>query len=251
MANSTRTASGICTRGVFLCIWCRPRSRIFFRQLQQSLAGDAGNGSLRRVRVVRWLSGLNWSGDATGRLPFLLGKYGSYQATEEYANYRILTYAAPALDLPWELYRQMESLAITYDGGISLQGAALGLHGGAQGSIHQPLAAPLGQPIWVVLDWRAQAAPKTAYRISLRLRDASGQVAYQLDDDLLNSDHKGSDFWQPGEAVESLHSLPIPATLAPGMYELMLVVYDNQTLTPTVQVGTWQPEMALARLELR
>jgi hypothetical protein len=221
------------------------------RQMQQRLAEDAGNGSLRRVRVVRWLSGLNWSGDATGRLPFLLGKYGSYQATEESANYRILTYAAPALDSPWEFYRQMEPLAITYDGGISLQGAALGLHGGAQGSIHQPLAAPLGQPIWVVLDWGAQAAPKAAYRVSLRLRDASGQVAYQLDDDLLNFDHQGSDFWQPGEAAESLHILPIPATLAPGAYDLMLVVYNSQTLTPTVQVGTWQPELVLAHLELR
>ena len=97
----------------------------------------------------------------------------------------------------------------------------------------------------------AQAAPKAAYRTSLRLRDASGQMVYQLDDDLLNFDHQGSDFWQPGDAVESLHILPFPATLAPGTYDLMLVVYDNQTLTPTVQVGTWQPEVALARLELR
>ena len=48
----------------------------FAPRLQQLLAGDAGHGSLRRARIVRWTSGLNWSGDATGRLPFLLGKYG-------------------------------------------------------------------------------------------------------------------------------------------------------------------------------
>ena len=31
---------------------------------------------------------------------------------------------------------------------------------------------------------------------------------------------------------------------------LRLVVYDFLTLTPTVQQGTWQPEITLARLRL-
>ena len=33
-------------------------------------------------------------------------------------------------------------------------------------------------------------------------------------------------------------------------YELRLVVYDAETLTPTVEIGVWEAETTLARLRL-
>ena len=36
-----------------------------------------------------------------------------------------------------------------------------------------------------------------------------------------------------------------------GTMSLRLVVYDDKTQTPTVQVGIWQPEVTLARLQVK
>ncbi len=57
--------------------------------------------------------------------------------------------------------------------------------------------------------------------------------------------------WQPGEASESLIVFEVPQDLAPGNYDLRLVLYDDKTQTPTVQVGVWQPETTLARLQVK
>ena len=42
----------------------------------------------------------------------------------------------------------------------------------------------------------------------------------------------------------------VPADLPPGVYELRLIVYDSATLSPTVEIGVWEPEVVLARLRL-
>ena len=63
-------------------------------------------------------------------------------------------------------------------------------------------------------------------------------------------DHAPTSRWQPGEASESLIVFELPQDLTPGDYELRLVVYDDKTQTPTVQVGVWQPEVTLARLQV-
>ncbi len=44
--------------------------------------------------------------------------------------------------------------------------------------------------------------------------------------------------------------LKIPAELSAGEYELRMVVYDFETLVPTVEIGVWEPEVTLARLRL-
>ena len=64
-------------------------------------------------------------------------------------------------------------------------------------------------------------------------------------------DHAPTSRWQPGEASESLIVFELPQDLTPGDYELRLVVYDDKTQTPTVQVGVWQPEATLARLQVK
>ena len=52
------------------------------------------------------------------------------------------------------------------------------------------------------------------------------------------------------QTVDTMTLLHFPADLQPGDYELRLVVYDFLTQTPTVQQGTWQAEITLARLRL-
>jgi hypothetical protein len=107
-----------------------------------------------------------------------------------------------------------------------------------------------GEALWTALTWRADRPPAGDYKFSLRLHDAEGGVAFQTDEYVWSFDHAPTTRWQPGEVSESLIVFTLPQDLAPGDYELRLVVYDDKTLTPTVQVGVWQPEVALARLQV-
>ena len=62
--------------------------------------------------------------------------------------------------------------------------------------------------------------------------------------------HRPTSHWAANELVDSLLQLDLPADLLPGDYELRLVVYNIETLTPTVQQDVWEPEITLARLRL-
>ena len=41
-----------------------------------------------------------------------------------------------------------------------------------------------------------------------------------------------------------------PDRLAPGEYVLRMVVYDIETLAPTVEIGVWEPEVTLAQVRV-
>ena len=56
--------------------------------------------------------------------------------------------------------------------------------------------------------------------------------------------------WTRAEPVETVALLVVPAALPAGEYELRMVVYDFETLTPTVETGVWEPEVTLARVRL-
>ena len=51
--------------------------------------------------------------------------------------------------------------------------------------------------------------------------------------------------------VGTVFDLEVPNELAAGAYELRIVVYDLETSTPTVEVGVWQPETALGRVQIQ
>ena len=52
------------------------------------------------------------------------------------------------------------------------------------------------------------------------------------------------------EPVDTVYYLDIPTALSPGEYAWRLIVYDSATLSPTVEPGVWEGEVALARLRL-
>ena len=99
---------------------------------------------------------------------------------------------------------------------------------------------------------RWQTAPELGidYSISLRLHDSEGGRVYQKDAVLLDFRHRRTGRWAADELVDTVYYLDIPADLAPGDYELRLIVYDSATLSPTVELGVWEPEIVLARVRL-
>ena len=220
-------------------------------QFYNTLAADNQAEPIRRVRLTDWTSGVHWSGDATGRYAFLLSKYGRPAGELERRSFRLRDFTDLDFARPWVLYDQLEPKEVVYDGGISLTGLAFSRHGGQQASAAQPIAVQPGESLYTVLTWRADRPPVGDFKYSLRLHDAEGGVAFQTDESVWSFDQAPTSRWQPGEVSESLIDFELPQDLTPGDYELRLVVYDDKTQTPTVQVGVWQPEVTLARLQVK
>ena len=201
------------------------------------------------VKVVEWGRFLAWERDEASRFIFLLSKYGRYQGSEEYADYRIHNYTDISLERSWSFYEELEPLTVDYDGGIALRGLALG-QGAEQMSSRQALELGRDRPLWMALRWQIAPGLDVDYAISLRLHDAAGEKIFQEDAVLWNPVHRPTSNWSHEEAVDTTALLTFPADLPAGEYELRMVVYDFETLTPTVEIGVWEPEMTLARLRL-
>jgi hypothetical protein len=153
------------------------------------------------------------------------------------------------LDRPWKLYDKLEALQIDYDGGISLLGLATG-QGTEQLSGQNPLILEQDRSLWLALQWQTAPELGIEYAISLRLHDADGSGVYQKDFVLWRPDHSSTRGGEQSAPFDSLHLLDLPADLQTGAYELRIVVYDSDTLKPTVELGVWEPETTLARLQL-
>ena len=179
----------------------------------------------------------------------LLGKYGRYQGAEAYGSFQIHTFTGMDLDGPWTFYEYLEPRTVHFDGGISLHGLASG-QGAEQLTTEAPLSLDEDRAVWLALRWQTAPELETDYSISLRLHDAEGGRVYQKDAVLLDSRHRRTGRWAADELVDTVYYLDIPADLAPGDYELRLIVYDSATLSPTVELGVWEPEIALARVRL-
>ena len=203
------------------------------------------------VKVVDWNDDgyFQWSHYETERFVVLLGKYGRYLGSDEYGSFQIHTYTDINLDRPWKFYEHLEPLTVHYDGGISLHGLALG-QGEEQLSSQQQFNLEQNRSLWVGLQWQTAPGLDIDYSISLRLLNAEGASVYQTDKVLWDEIAAATSLWQPEEPVDTIFYLEIPADLPPGEYELRLVVYDFKTLKPTVELGVWEPEAVLARLQL-
>ncbi len=201
------------------------------------------------VKLVEWKSESRWIGDDAELLAFLLTRYGRYLGTDDYDDFTVHNYADISFERPWLLYEQPEPLIINYDGGIALQGIALG-HDAEQLPFGQLLNLGPERSLWGVLQWQTEPGLDIDYVISLRLYNAEGERAFQEDAVLWNPDHWPTSYWSASASVDTRILLHFPADLQPGDYELRLVVYDFLTQTPTVQQDVWQPEITLARLRL-
>ena len=209
----------------------------------------SGMEELSTVKVVEWKAAVAGVGSDTGRLAFLLNKYGRYLNSDEYPDFHFHIYTDISLERPWTFYEFLEPLTVDYDGGIALRGLALG-QGEDQLSSQQALELGRDRPLWMALRWQIAPGLDIDYAISLRLHDAAGERVFQEDAVLWNPVHWPTSSWSADEPVDTLDLIQFPADLAAGEYELRMVVYDFETLVPTVEIGVWEPEVTLARLRL-
>ncbi len=91
------------------------------------------------------------------------------------------------------------------------------------------LAGRPGTPLAVTLDWRAARSIDRDYTVSLQLLDFQGKLVAQHDSMPVNNTLPTSS-WRPGQVVADEIDLPLPANLKTGDYQLIVVLYDHQTL---------------------
>ena len=217
---------------------------------QETQTALLGTRDATVVKVVQWNTVNDWIDDNIDSLAFLLAKYGHHLGSDEYEAFRILNYGNISHERLWTFYEQLEPLTINYDGGIALQGLALG-QGAEQLSTEQLLDLGSERSLWGVLHWQIDPSLDVDYAISLRLYNADGELVYQWDDLLWDpTNHTTTKQWSADKPVDTLFQLEIPPALPAGEYKLRQVVYNFETRTPTVQQDVWQPEITLARLRL-
>ena len=217
------------------------------------LAGEiesalSGKENLTKVKVVQLNNvHIGWIGNDTGRVAVLLGKYARLNDIEHYDDFQIHSYTDFSVENRWTFYEGLEPLTVQYDGGISLMGLALG-QGSEEHSFARPFELRRDKPLWIALNWETMPDLEVEFSVSIRLHDKEGDVVFQEDSLLWNPLHRPTRDWTPGDRIDTLFQISIPPDIPVGDYELRLVVYDVETLVPTVQVGIWEPELSLARV---
>ena len=177
-------------------------------------------------------------------MSFLFDRYGRHVGRETYEGIEVDSYVDVTLNRPWTFYEELEPPTVEYDRGIRLQGVALGKDGEVELAEDRPLL--------LILQWQVEPGLDVDYAVSLRLYGNGGEIVYQGDDMLWNPrTYVGTSEWPAGEAVDTVFVVEAPEWLAAGEYGLRMVVYDSETLAPTVEVGVWEAEVSLARVRVR
>uniref|UniRef100_A0A540V9V3 Glycosyltransferase RgtA/B/C/D-like domain-containing protein n=2 Tax=Litorilinea aerophila TaxID=1204385 RepID=A0A540V9V3_9CHLR len=105
------------------------------------------------------------------------------------------------------------------EGGITLTGLC-------QPQVPQQVAA--GDVALVGLRWQAEAPPAARYKVTVQLLDARSQVIAQHDSEPAGGSQP-TDTWQPGTTYVDNHGLTIPPGTPPGVYRLIVAMYDPAT----------------------
>lgn len=209
----------------------------------------AGHEDVSIVKVVDWNDDLDWIGGGEEHTIALLNRYGTLLDSEEYQFFQIHSYSEMSFNRNWTFYDQLGPPSVHYDGGISLQGFAMG-QGETQLSTQQTVDLGQQRSFWIAMQWQIAPELETEYAISLRLHSKEEGGVYQKDIVLLNTNRSRTDRWAPEKPVETLIHIKIPDDLESGQYELRLVVYDYETLKPTVELGVWEAETVLTTLQI-
>jgi hypothetical protein len=90
-------------------------------------------------------------------------------------------------------------------------------------------AAYPGDPLTVILTWRARSNVARDYKVFVHLIDSEGHRVAQHDSEPDEGKYPTSQ-WVPGALVRDTHPLLIPPDLPPGTYSIQVGIYLEQTL---------------------
>lgn len=99
-----------------------------------------------------------------------------------------------------------------------------------------PQRVPAGQVALLGLQWQTQQTLTTRYKVTIQLLDARNQVIAQHDAEPAGGS-RPTDGWEVNTTIRDNHGLPIPFGAPPGIYRLIVALYDQESFarlpTPT------------------
>jgi mannosyltransferase len=135
----------------------------------------------------------------------------AFKARDEwFGDVRLVTYAVPAEPATDET----KTVNLGFGDNIVLEAYSL------SASQSQP-----GRIVPLTLFWRAAAPLEVRYKIFLHLLDQNGQLVAQRDGEP-GGDLALTPTWPEGETIADNHGLYIPEDLPPGLYTLLVGMYD-------------------------
>ncbi len=178
------------------------------------------------ARHVFWVTWFESDTDPRGATAALLNAYGEPIAREEFRGYSVQQWRMQP-PLVFHLPGDFTPLGLRFEPGITLVEAAW------QGS-EDPFLA--GQTALAALRWHAEQPTQRPLKVSLRLKDRNGATVAQNDRLLLNDRHLRSNAWPIGADALGIYELSL-RDIAPGDYDLAVVLYDEETLAPVGLIG--------------
>lgn len=121
------------------------------------------------------------------------------------------------------------SLDVQFGDAISLLGYDL-----AEGRVHPD------DTVEVTLYWQARATLAQSYKVTVQLLSDDQRIVGQ-DDAVPAHWTRPTTGWLPGEVVTDSHSVPVATDTAPGRYNLIVALYDEQTGGHGVRSGQRLP----------
>jgi hypothetical protein len=184
---------------------------------------------MQTLRVVRWTQDKHIAADEREVVTYLLATTARLEGEKAHQVYRIETWTLPSAHTRFQLPVPDRPVGATFEGVLQLETAHLSAGGGWVG---------------VALRWMPLAPINVDYKASLRLVAADGTLAAQKDRLLRHNWHQGTHLW-PAEPVNEYYLLtPAP----PGKYDVRVVVYNPDTLSPLIVNG--QADLSLGAVQV-
>lgn len=96
--------------------------------------------------------------------------------------------------------------------------------------VQAPKRAAPGYDVDIELTWQADAPAPRDYNIFVHIVDQQGNKVAQADGPPTHFGQYLTSQWQPGDAVTTAHRISLPASLAPGRYNIVVGWYYWETL---------------------
>jgi hypothetical protein len=140
-------------------------------------------------------------------------------------------FSLPDKDVTFSVPTHLNPLKATFGDVLRLDGAAYGGYPPAGDT------TTIAHPAWATLHFTLLRQTDVDYKVSVRLRNAVGQVAAQIDKDLLNDRHFRTSAWPLADPALNqainVYTLPLASDTPAGSYILEVVVYNSQPPYPS------------------
>ena len=165
---------------------------------------------LCETALITWHQGTL---DPGGALPYALEGAGTLLSDQPLAGYRARVYLADTV--------ARNTKVITP--GVRIGPLALAY-------ARWEASAPADEALTLALGWDTQAAAAETLKLAIVLKDAQGHELVQRDALLTDLAGSASPSWEPSTRVETLHVIPLFSAMPPGLVELEVRVYEQQSL---------------------